>query len=325
MTGPTPPTAAAQLSRLLALVPWLVAHDGVTLTEAARHFGVSEQQLEKDLYLLICSGLPGHGPDQLVDIQFWDEGGRIHVVDPQTLDRPLRLSAEEATALLLGLRLLAQVPGDHDREALAAATDKLERAAGAAAATTARVAVEVEDAGEVGADVAAALRGGRAVRLRYLTESRDEVTERVVDPMRVLVVGGRTYLEGWCRRAEAVRTFRLDRVEALEVLDEPARPPADATPHDLVDATLRPAGGVATLDLAPAARWVADVHPVDAVEELPGGGLRVVLPVGDLAWAVRLLLSVGGDATVVDPPELVAAVREAAAAALAAYPGSPDP
>jgi predicted DNA-binding transcriptional regulator YafY len=71
-------SAADRLSRLLALVPWLIAHDGVTIAECADHFGVTPEQLEVDLWLLVVCGLPGYGPDQLVDIDFWDDG-RIHV------------------------------------------------------------------------------------------------------------------------------------------------------------------------------------------------------------------------------------------------------
>src|SRR5438552_1158760 len=68
----------------------------------------------------------------------------------------------------------------------------------------------------------AALAAGRRVHLRYYVPSRDEGTERDVDPMRLLVVEGRTYLEGWCRSAEGVRLFRLDRVMSVDVLDVPA-------------------------------------------------------------------------------------------------------
>ena len=115
-----PDTAATRLSRLLALVPWLSAHEGVTIDEAAAHFDVTPDQLQNDLWLLICTGRPGHQHGDLVDIQFWDEDGRITVVDAQTLDRPLRLSPDEAASLLVALRVLAQVPGPHDRAALAA-------------------------------------------------------------------------------------------------------------------------------------------------------------------------------------------------------------
>jgi proteasome accessory factor C len=69
-----------------------------------------------------------------------------------------------------------------------------------------------------------ALRRRRRLHVRYLVPSRDEATERDVDPMRVLNIGERWYLEGWCHRAEAVRLFRLDRVVGIEVLD------ADGTP-----------------------------------------------------------------------------------------------
>jgi len=93
-TKRAPDTAATRLSRLLALVPWLSAHDGVTIDEAAAHFDVTPEQLQNDLWLLICTGRPGHMHGDLVDIQFWDEDGRITVVDAQTLDRPLRLSPD---------------------------------------------------------------------------------------------------------------------------------------------------------------------------------------------------------------------------------------
>ena len=92
-------TAGTRLARLLTVVPWLSANDGVTIAEAASHFGVSEKQFQDDLWLLICTGTPGHLHGDLVDIQFWDEDGSIHVLDAQTLDRPLR--PEQA---ILGLR-----------------------------------------------------------------------------------------------------------------------------------------------------------------------------------------------------------------------------
>lgn len=322
MTPPTPPAAAERLSRLIALVPWLAAHDGVTVTEAAGHFGVTPEQLTADLWLLVCSGLPGYGPGDLVDIQFWDDGGRIHVIDPQTLRRPLRLSPDEAMALLVALRLLAQVPGDHDRAALDSATAKLERAAGQAAEAAGQVRIDVEVPADVAAVVDRALREGRALRLTYAGAARDEATERVVDPMRVLVAEGRTYLEGWCRRAEAVRTFRFDRVLSVEALDEAAEPPVDATPVDLDGGRLRPAGSSVTIDLSPAAAWVADAHPVERVTATPSGGLRVVLAVGEPDWVVRLVLRLGGQARVVDPPAVAEAVREAAAAAVRVYDGT---
>ena len=322
MSGPrrVPDTAATRLSRLLALVPWLSAHEGITVDEAAAHFDITPQQLQADLWLLICTGRPGHSHGDLVDIQFWNEDGCITVLDAQTLNRPLRLSPDEAASLLVALRVLAQVPGPHDRAALAGATSKLEMAAGEALRAADGLSVSVDPA--LDSDVADAVSRGlaqsRRLHLRYVG-ALDERTERDVDPMRVLTLEGHSYLEAWCRRAEAVRTFRLDRIEIAEVLDAPADVPSDAVPVDLGAGALRPEGPPVTLALAPEVAWIAEENPVVSVRDLGGGRLEVVMPVADERWLVRLLLRSGDAITVLDRPDLVDQVRHEARATLAAY------
>ena len=74
--------------------------------------------------------------------------------------------------------------------------------------------------------VRAALDRGRALRIRYYTASRDVVTDRTVDPMRLLLVEGRSYLEAWCRSAEGVRLFRLDRIDDVAGAGRAGRPAA---------------------------------------------------------------------------------------------------
>jgi proteasome accessory factor C len=318
-------TAGARLTRLLQLVPWLLARPGISQRETAEHFDVTEEQLLADLDLLICSG-PGQFHGELLDIWYDDEGG-ITVQDPLSLTRPLRLTSEEASALLVGLRLLAQVPGGQDSQTVARVTATLEAAAGASAGAVAALDVSVERTldPDVVAAMERAVAEGRVVRLRYAGATRDQETERDVVPAALLSLDGRPYLSGWCRRAEAMRTFRLDRVLAADVLQERASVPADAAGPDLGTGALRPDGPTLTLDLAPGARWVADEYPVDSVVSLPGGGARVALPVSDPRWVVRLLLRLGGSATVVAPAEIASAVAQEALKALAAYePGDSE-
>jgi len=316
-----PGGAVGQLSRLLALIPWLLARPGVGVDETAREFGVTPGQLRRDLELAFLCGLPGHLPDDLIDVQL--EGDRIVVTNADTISRPLRLRPDEAVALLVGLRTLAAVPGLHSRDALDRATAKLEGAAGDAADAARRVTVALESDPELGATLARAVGDRRLVRLRYYVPARDEVTERAVDPMRLLVVDGRTYLEGWCRRAEDVRLFRLDRIESVEVLAEPAAAPSGVPARDLGDDlfTAGPDDLRVVVDLAPAARWVADAYPYEAAEERPDGTTRLTLRVADPAWVVRLALRLGGELVVREPADLVRRVREAAASALDAHRG----
>lgn len=308
-------TAAARLSRLLALVPWLEQHPGVSIPEAAEHFGVSPEELEQDLWLTICCGLPGHGPDQLIDIQFWDDDGSIHVLDPQTLDRPLRLRPAEAMSLLVGLRLLAQVPGGHDRAALASATAKLEAAADVAQGA----AVVLEDPlEETSSGLERALRERRAVRLVYAGASRDVVTERVVEPVDIVMHGGRSYLAAWCRDAGAQRTFRLDRIRSVDVLDEvlpvdaprvPASP--DVTPSDGVPVRVR---------VSPRSRWLLEALEATELHRGEGPDWEGTLVVANPTWLVRLVLGQAGGVEVLEPAEVRAWVHDAATAALERLP-----
>ncbi|PPK94701.1 proteasome accessory factor C [Kineococcus xinjiangensis] len=322
-----------RLSRLLAMVPYLLRHPGLPLAEAAAHFEIGEDELVRDLELLFVCGTPGHLPDDLIEAEW--ESGKVYIGNAEAIDRPLRLAVDEAVALLVGLRTLAEVPGLHDRDALDGALAKLSAAAGDAARAAQSLAVDVRvddtDPGaaeQILATCRAALREHRRLRLRYLVPSRDESTEREVDPMRLLTVSGRWYLEGWCHRSEGVRLFRLDRIEAAEVLDADGTPPAQAVSRDLAEDLFRPSPDdvVVTLDLARQARWVVEYYPTESVEPAPPGEwapaeLRVRLRAADTRWVRRLLLRLGDGARVVDPPGLAESVKDAAHAALVAYGG----
>src|SRR6516162_4038653 len=200
-----PGTSADRLQRLLALVPYVISRKVVGLAETAAAFGVSERELTDDLNMLWCVELRTPDPYCPIDLSY--EGGEIVISQAEPVDRPLRLGVDEASALLVALRMLAEV--------------SQAAAAGEAAVPAAQVAVEVDQNAEhsVLAKAREALATGRRVHLSYYVPGRDEATERDVDPMRLLVVEGRTYLEGWCRRAEAVRMFRLDRVLRIDVLE----------------------------------------------------------------------------------------------------------
>ena len=310
----------ARLPRLLSLVPYLQARPGVPIAEAAADFGVTERQLRRDLELLWMCGLPGYGPGDLIDLSF--AGDTVTVTEDAGMRRPLRLTTAEATALLVALRTLGEQPGVVDTGAVRRATAKIEQAVGVAAPSGVAVDLPHEEEATA-ATVRRALEDGRALRIVYYTAGRDAVSRRVVDPMRLLIADGRSYLEAWCRRAEGVRLFRLDRVEDVAVLDEPAAPPADAEPTDVSAGAYRPRAdhASAVLLLEPGALWVSEYYPVEEAVEQPDGRLRVLLRFADPAWLVRLVLGLGGGATVLAPPELAAAVVARAEEALAVDAG----
>jgi proteasome accessory factor C len=324
-------SAADRLARLLALVPWLEAHPGLTMRECAEHFGITAAQLEADLYLLVLSGDGVISAADLVDIQFWADDladeesdarfdATIRVVNPQSFDRPMRLSASEAMSLLVALRMLEQLPGVADHDAISSVVAKLEGATAPSGVDAIVIDVAVEPA--VRAVVDEALMTGSELLLRYAAATTGEITERQVAPYQVTAVDGVAYLDAFCRFAGARRTFRLDRVLSAALIAAPA---AEAPEGRDETATMPPvpvrASTTAVLELDGSSGWVAEAYDTTVIAQLADGGSRVRLAMHDPQWAVRLVLSLGGAARVVEPASLAEAVADAARSALAAYSG----
>ncbi|MEU1802690.1 WYL domain-containing protein [Streptomyces sp. NPDC019937] len=313
--------AIDQTRRMLSLVTYLRERPGARVAEVARAFGISEDELIADLDVLPLCGTSFRGGD-LLDID--TDGERIWWHNPDDVAEPLRLAADEATALLVAARAVATLPGlrESDREALLRATAKLEAAAGEVAGASSRLSVTFESEGGVFADVDRAISERRRLWLRYYSPARDEVTEREVDPIRLFAVG-HTYMEAWCRLSEARRTFRLDRVVEIKLLDEASDPP----PIELRDLSDPSTGLVQTgaedpevvVEVGPGGRWVAEYYPHDSAEELPDGALRITLRAPDPGSLRRLALRLGRDGRIVAPQELADSARDAARQALAAY------
>ncbi|MCA6092815.1 WYL domain-containing protein [Streptomyces cinnamoneus] len=314
--------AIDQTRRMLSLVTYLRERPGARVTDVARAFGITEDELIGDLDVLPMCGTSFRGGD-LLDID--TDGDRIWWHNPDasgtSTGEPLRLAADEATALLVAARAVATLPGlrESDRQALVRATAKIEAAAGEAAGASSRLSVTFESEGGVFADADRAISERRRVWLRYYSPARDELTEREVDPIRLFAVG-HTYMEAWCRLSEARRTFRLDRVAEIRILDEPSDPPPVEL-RDLSEGLVQPAAEdpEVVIEVGPGGRWVAEYYPHDSAEELADGGLRITLRTPDPASLRRLALRLGRDGRITAPADLADSARDAAREALAAY------
>jgi proteasome accessory factor C len=319
--------ARDQVARLLALVPYIQARREVSLEQAATDFGVPASQIVKDLNVLWFCGLPGLGMGDLIeiDMEALEGEGVIRLSNADYLSRPLRLDSSEASALIVALRALREGGDDDVRPIVDRTLNKLEAAAGDGAAVAAQVDIRMpEQAGalnELRERLTRAVDQRRQVRLDYYVPTRDQSTERVVDPLRVVTAEGNAYLEAWCHVAEDQRLFRLDRISSAVVLEEPVEDHGDLEPRNLADGIFQPSSDdlLVTMTLEPSARWVAEYYPVEHRVEEPGGRLTVRLRVGDPAWLTQLMLRLGASAQVTDPPDIADDVRRVAARALQNY------
>jgi len=324
MTTAATGAAKDQVARLLRLVPYLHARDQVSLDEAAQALGVPPAQLEKDLRVLFLCGLPGGYPDDLIDVDLdaLEGEGVIRVSNADYLARPLRLTPTEASAIIVALRALRAGSTKDTRDVVDRALAKLEAAA---AGSTPLVDPGDDIPGTVvlRAQLEAAVRDGRQVRITYYVPARDEESERVVDPHAVVSHHGVAYLDAYCHSADAPRLFRLDRIHEATVLDsEITTEPRE--PRDLSDGVF---GGeeatLVTLRLQPQARWMEEYYSVEAVRPRPEGGSEVDLQVGDERWLQRLLLRLTPYAEVLSPAHYGDGAGVAIRRALALYDHPP--
>ena len=310
------PSADDRLRRLLAIVPWVAANDGPRIADVCARFGVTQAELLADVDLLQYCGVYPFTADVLMEVRLEDD--RIWIQYADWFNRPLRLTPEEALTLVASGRTLLAVPGNDPEGPLARGLKKLADA----------LEVDVDEAidvhlGNVPAGMLETIRSAstahRQVELDYYVYGRDARTRRVIEPWDVYAAEGAWYVQGWCHAAQGERLFRLDRIRAVSVLDATFEPPAELPPRRVFSGTPETTTRI-VLELEPWARWVANQYPIEAVEELGEGRLRVTMLIDEQRWLERLLLKLGPGATMVEGDHAVR--RRAAARVLARYTGT---
>jgi proteasome accessory factor C len=310
-------SAPDRVARLLAIIPWIAAQDGPTLGEISARFGITRKKLLEDLGVLMLVGVPPYTPDTLIDVTI--EGDRVWLRFAEVFARPLHLTPEQGLALVAAGTAAQDLAGGDRQGPLATALDKLAGVLGISPGEAVSVAL-----GESRPAVLEALRTaateGRRVRIDYYAYGRDERTTREVDPHAVFAHEGAWYLRGYCHLARDRRLFRVDRVVDAVVLDQTfervTNGDAGAAPIALGPDVPR-----VTIEVAPAARWVAETYPVDEVSPTRDGWQRLRLAVTATPWLERLLVRLGADARVIeaDDPALVDAGTRAAQRILDRY------
>lgn len=302
-------SAAADVARLLTMVPWLLERPGASLAELAETFQVPETTIRQDLGHLDFCGLPGLGGGDLFEVTL--VGDRVILRMAEELRRPLRPTPREALRLVVTVDAVAEALGD-ELPALRRAVDRI------------RAALDIP---ERSADVLEpervrilpllrrAVREGQQVLLDYQGRADAVPATRVVDPWALHVREGNWYLQGHDHGAGERRVFRLDRVAAARLSGAPATVPAP----DELDAPRYVPGPddvEVVLRVSARGRWLEDAVDVDRSSDHPGGGATLRLRTDAPRFVAQLVLMAAGEAVVEEPRALIALVRDQAARAL---------
>lgn len=318
-----PRIALDRLAFLTAFVPYLAAQDGpVTVAEAAAHFGYPEDYLRRSAEQLTLMGVPGESgyygmANDLFDID-WDaleQHDELVLTNRVAIDDVPRLSAREAAAIIAGLEILGQDPAVAGSAEYASLRAKLVTSAAAEPEAPAVGRTNVPGLAELSGAIAA----GRRVRFTYRSSGAEVAEERTVDPLRIEAIDASYHLRGWCHLRQAFRIFRLDRIDALEVLEDAVT--HDAGELDEAISGFTPGAGSTTVTVAfdPVGLELVEGYRPESLDVDKAAGMATMTVVVSAFAVVRRILAEVPGARIVGPDDVVTAVRAWAADAVNRY------
>lgn len=292
----------SRLSRILALIPYVLEHQSADVDEIRERFGYTSEQLTRDLNTVFVCGLPGYGPGDLMEA-YIDED-EVVIDAAHYFSNAPRLTPSEALALLAaGMTLIAS---DQASPALERAVRKLSKAILPGVEST--LAVDVLDESANVGKLREAAAQQKVVSITYLSVGKEETTRRDVEPWSVFAALGKWYVTGFCRLVGDERTFRVDRIRELSSSDETFERPA-TVPIPGVGYTASDDDVVCEISLSPRAYWVMEYYPVEVIREGPRS-TKIRFSSPDVEVPARLLLRLGDDARLVKGDEVAARVSE---------------
>ena len=268
-----------RLRRLIDLVPYITVNQGISIQQLANVFNVTIKELEEDLTLLFCCGLPQYTPYELMEIHF--EDGTVTVTNASELSQPRNFSQGEIAALILGLDALKT-----NSEAAKTLRSKL------ASGINSNVLYQPTEADQSVSTLNAAIANSNLISFKYNGEIRNVI------PIEVFRENSHVYLSAFCKNNNAPRTFRVDKIESLQTLETCEMPPVSGSNMDR--------SFTAKIKIKKQQR---------RAQELFGGTEAIV--VHSAEWLIQNIMAFGGDVELVAPER--DSVRQRAMAALQLY------
>lgn len=294
-------------TRVLTVLELLQTYGRLSSAELARRLEVTQRSVRRYITMLQDLGIP-------VESARGRHGG--YRLRPGYKLPPLMLTNEEALAVTLGLHSADRLGISSSEPAIEGARAKIERVLPAPVRNqlgTVLDALILDDAPsreltqtQTVMAVGAAIQARRRVWIRYGGPNGE--TRRAIDPYGMVFRDGRWYVVGWCHLREAIRVFRLDRVQRLRLLSSTFDQPDQFDPREFVLQTLDERFEESEVELLlettieEARHWVPLV--MASLEETDEG-VRLTSNVGSLEWMAYFIIGLPYRVRVRKPAELM--------------------
>jgi predicted DNA-binding transcriptional regulator YafY len=296
-------------TRLIHLIMLLQRRTNQKAGDLAKELGVSVRTLHRYIEMLDEMGIPVYserGPQ-----------GGFSLVRGYKMP-PLVLTPDEAVTVALGTGMVEELWGELYRETARSALAKLENILPdeqnqeVAWARRTLIATDLHRSNLAALTptlevLRRSIREHIRVNMGYRSSNSPHPTQRELDPYALIHRWGWWYVIGYCHLRKAVRSFRVDRIESLEMTDLLFGSPEDfdvqaylaqdwvAPPQ--VQARMRFSADMAHLALYNRAYW-------ESVEEEPDGSVIVSFSAPELYWAASTVMAYGPIVEALEPPEL---------------------
>lgn len=206
--------AALRAIRLLDLVPYIVAHPGISITELAKEFSISRDEVLKDLNLLFLCGLPGYTPLELIDISFDEES--VVIRDPQNLAAPRNLNESEALIARIALAALEESTPKTSAAypQIIALREKIAKAFSSSIPASAITFTLDKERATLEA-IEGAIKQELDLEITYNNVTKDSSSRRSITPISIIAEDKRTLVSAYCHSAKGLRTFNLAQISEV--------------------------------------------------------------------------------------------------------------
>ena len=301
--------AALRAIRLLDLVPYIVAHPGISITELAKEFSISRDEVLKDLNLLFLCGLPGYTPLELIDISFDEES--VVIRDPQNLAAPRNLNESEALIARIALAALEESTPKTSAAypQIIALREKIAKAFSSSIPASAITFTLDKERATLEA-IENAIKQELDLEMTYNNVTKDLSSRRSITPISIIAEDKRTLVSAYCHSAKALRTFNLAQISEVSTRERSTR-------TDLERLEDSRGSSAEVIIKSEDSRFVSE--NASSLKEISKSCYQI--DIFQPEWIVRSVLAGADSLELAKPLELRAEIAERANRALLAYKG----
>jgi proteasome accessory factor C len=308
-------TSLERIKRLLAVLPWIENQNGPYIEEVVTRFNYPRKELIEDLEnVVFFVGVYPFTPDCLIEVSITEEKVWVRYAD--WFRQPMKLDKRELTSLRAAGEALIEFSGflkDDIEEELGPLERALTKLSAFEDGSDNLLKIKLTTPTSHLLEMQNSIKDGTVIQIEYLVGSRNEISSRKIEPEKIFADGGKWYVQAFCKLSLASRTFRLDRIRDIKILDEirETQSSTDLMDKDFFNLDKFPS---VIIEIPVKDKALIDGFPNIEVEEISGEKLRLFCPVASEAWLKHLLMVLGINAQLVEiPAEIEDNVRSKAA------------